>query len=206
MLFSALMCNRSQQQTIMDLESQLKIADNRSAVFESKVNELGQHIATQNQTLVTERAAIEQLKKENQYMKLLASNVKVAVQTKFPEIKIPYDAEPEIVQIDTNEYLKIPATFTDTTNKWYKLIASIDTTGLHIKNLTVNNELSITIGTEKQGFFKKDKPVVIVKNNNPYTQTVSMNNMIVLPQKKWHERRGLWYGLGALTGFLIFSQ
>jgi len=203
MLFTTLMCNRSQQKSIADLESKLKIADTKNSVFSSKVNELGQHIATQNQTIVSGRAALDELKKENSKLKKVVSNVKPTISTQIVEVLVPYNDKPDIKKLDTNTYMKVPIGFSHTSNKWYKINGTVDTNGINIANISVINELSITVGSERQGIFKKPKPIVTVKNENPYTETIKLSNIVVQEKPKWYERKLVWLGAGIVGGYFI---
>lgn len=203
LLIASLLCNRSQQKTISDLQSKINLHNSRENEFVSKIDEQGRQIATQNQIIVNEKLAIEELKKENIKLKSVTANVKPKIKTTINDIQISFDEPISIHSIDTNTYIKVPVNFSDTSNKWYQVYGSIDTSGLTIKSLSVLNELSITIGSEKQGFFKPAKPVVIVKNENPYSQTIKMNNIVVKNETKWYERKLVWFGAGIIATLLI---
>jgi hypothetical protein len=68
-------------------------------------------------------------------------------------------------------------------NKWYEAntVATKDSTT--IKLTTVHN-LSLVIGTESQGLFKKRKTVAIVQDDNPYSEIKDMRVYNVTQSKK----------------------
>lgn len=71
--------------------------------------------------------------------------------------------------------------------------ATKDSTSLKLK---VINAYSIIIGQEKQGLFKKPKPIVEVINKNPYSSTTSLRAFEVKDTRKTNR-----FTLGVQAGF-----
>jgi hypothetical protein len=58
----------------------------------------------------------------------------------------------------------------------------------------VKNEFSVIIGYESQGIFKKDKPVAIITNANPYTKTTALRVYSVQDNNKISTGKQLFIG------------
>ena len=52
------------------------------------------------------------------------------------------------------------------------------------------------------GLFRKPIPVVLVKNENPYTSVQGLNNIIVQNELKFYDKKGFWFGVGVGVGIL----
>jgi hypothetical protein len=68
--------------------------------------------------------------------------------------------------------------------KWDTIQGKVDSTGIAItKNVTNLGELTTIVGFEKQGLFKKSKPVVLVTTENPSVRITGMSNVVVKQPK-----------------------
>lgn len=68
------------------------------------------------------------------------------------------------------------------------------------RDIKIRNDFEITIGEEKQGWFKKKKSLVTITNKNPNTITQELRTFTVEPKK-----RRISIGLGAAYGFDIIG-
>lgn len=127
------------------------------------------------------------------------SNYEEQVKTDVPIIFGKEDiATGDISLPDNTRYISLPYTFSNIDTTWIKLTFKIDEkfTSWTVKT---KDELSLVIGEEKQGLFKKRKPFADVTNSNPFTETKNLRTYRVqgLPPKQWHIGPGAFYGMGA---------
>jgi hypothetical protein len=172
------------------------------------INEKGEEIATQEQLVITEKQAKEMALLENERLKKIKSKVKIKTVTKIKHIWIPYDTT--IFIHDTLSDSSFTARAFSVGDEWYNVKGITMKKGIYIDNISFNNELSTTIGYKKdkglKNIFKSSYPVVEVKNNNPYSSTVAMENIVIKPKKKkFYETKGFALGVGILGGFLLFK-
>lgn len=177
--------------------------------FKTKVNSLGQTIATQDQRIATMDNAIalglireSELKANN--LKLVQSNVRLTEQLAAAGLEGQYDQPPVIITTgDNTPCLKLPASF-GYHDTWLSLKTSIDSLGKPTyDSILVISKPTIFVGIEKTGLFKKDKPVVVYTNENPYFTTTAMTNVVIEDRKKWYKTRGFALGAGFLGGAVL---
>lgn len=86
------------------------------------------------------------------------------------------------VQIDSIS--KSPIYKSSVKNKWYSIKSRATKDSTNYKLITFSN-LNLTIGREKQGLFKKNKPFAIANDDNPYTNIKNMRTyQVTLPKPK----------------------
>jgi len=177
--------------------------------FKTRVNSLGQTVSTQDQTIATLDNAIalglireSELKANN--LKLVQSNVRLTEQLAAAGLAGQYDKPPVIITLgDKTPCLKLPASF-GYHDTWLSIKTSLDTLGNPVyDSILVISKPSIFVGMEKTGLFKKDKPVVVYTNENPYFSTTAMTNVVIQDQKKWYKTRGFAMGMGAIGGIIV---
>jgi hypothetical protein len=195
-------CQKAQQSND-DLQSRINVYKQDSTKFVTTINEYGKTINTQQQTEVTQAVALELLKAENSKLKSVIAHVHARSEVSIPPVVIHYKDTDAVQKTDSGNYLQLPQIFAHTDNEWYAISGTIDTNGININRFTTVNEISITIGSESQGWFKKPKPVVTMVNHNPYATTTKMANLVVKNETKWYQNKWLWLGAGAIGGILI---
>jgi len=87
-----------------------------------------------------------------------------------------------------------PEYFTSWNEKWDEgtIIANRDTI---LRDITMRNSLTFTLGKVKNGWFSKPESVVSVKNLNPNTITTGLRSVDVIhQQKQWVVVGGIGYG------------
>ena len=102
----------------------------------------------------------------------------------------------DTIKTDTGSIIH-PVFKTDWDERWSRgnIIASKDSIS---RNIQVKNEFEFTQGLERQGFLKKRKSLVTIKNLNPNTVTTELKTFTVQAQKKRFS-----VGIGAAYGLDI---
>ena len=83
---------------------------------------------------------------------------------------------------------------------WFTLAGMVTKQGVGISEMSVRNKYHITIADKKVGFFKAPKPSVILINENPYTTTEKMNNLVIENKSPFYKRPWFWAAIGIGTG------
>lgn len=99
-----------------------------------------------------------------------------------------------IVKIDS--ITKSPIYESAVKNEWYSIKSRATKDSTNYKLSTFSN-LNLTIGREKQGLFKKDKPFAIANDDNPYTNIKDMRTYQVTLPKPKRIGLGVYGGYGA---------
>lgn len=187
---------------------------NNQQEFEKTVNKQNQQLATQQQHLISKDKDIERELLKNSNLKKLNEQIKIQTETKIKNITAQYESDLKyclnsrvdtfIVNGDTTIRTK-----TDTVgvafgssikyeDSWLKLKGKIQKEGVKFDSISVKNSYTITIG--KGGLKKGFKTYVELKNDNPYTNTISLGNVKVVEEKKWYQNGWLKFGAGLLIG------
>lgn len=162
--------SRIEQETLVEASaSSLLVWKNKNGenlakiqVLETKNEKTFLAFETQNQTI----KELQELVKENQ--KLFKDSKGVAGIIKS-ETTIDTTTATTVTETDQEH----PIYSSNIENEWYsvKVKSSFDYTNISLK--TYHN-LSLVMGSESQGFFKKDKTFATVKDSNPYSNITDM--------------------------------
>ncbi len=87
---------------------------------------------------------------------------------------------------------------------YYNLSGSITKRGITFNSILIPNTQSLTVGTKRNGLFKKNEYIVALKNSNPYVNTVSIQSYNFTPDAKWYQRGSTKFGVGVVVGGLIY--
>jgi hypothetical protein len=177
------------QAMINDLQAESLSKDQR---FIEKIKQDSSREYRQNQLLSSERNArilsedeAKRFKKISQVTKLQLKVVHDTILAEYTNTDTIYKAVP------------IGTEFAYET-KWDTIQGKVDSTGIQItKNVTNLGELTTIVGYEKQGLFKKSKPVVLVTTENPSVRITSMSNVVVKQPKP---KRLAWLISGIAVG------
>lgn len=169
--------------------------------FTERKNQDGSVTTSQRQLIMSMSDAIRNNALQLEELKKIASQVHVRTETEIKEVEVPSPYPVEVLKIDTLNYLRMPAKFSTNKNGWFSLNTTLhkvgeDSAALTIDSLKVWNEYYVTVGY-KTHFFKKDEPLVEVKNLNPYTSVTDMNNIVIKEKKGVFQKRGFWMALGS---------
>jgi hypothetical protein len=180
---------RANSSLIEDLQGELLAKDQR---FIEKIKQDSTKEYRQNQLLSSERNArilaeddAKRFKRLSQVTKLQLKVVHDTILAEYTDTDTIYKAVP------------IGAEFAYET-KWDTIQGKVDSTGISItKNVTNLGELTTIVGYEKQGLFKKSKPVVLVTTENPSVRITGMSNVVVKQPKP---KRLAWLISGIAVG------
>jgi len=211
-------CN--QQSSKDALLAQLK---NSEQVFKVKVAKDSSTIATQNQTIMSERDAYKAgiLKLQNE-IQVAQSQVKQEQEIKYVNKSVPYvpdnyiDTAGWYVKLKNGDSSKanidslisnsiiVPKKFA-LKEKWFNISGSVKKDGLLIDTLKIKNESTVTIGWKKTGFlWFGRKPLVEIENSNPYLSLSRVSNVVIEKKKGLLSSPFFWMAVGVLGGhFLI---
>lgn len=182
------MKEKANSSLIEDLEGELLAKDQR---FIEKIKQDSSREYIQNQLISTERNARILAEDEAKRFKRISQVTKVNVKVEKEPIVAEYTNYPKIS--DSLEHIAdigkmidcIPiGTEFSYETKWDTIQGKVDSTGIAItKNVTNLGELTTIVGYEKQGLFKKSKPVVLVTTENPSVRITGMQNVVVKQPK-----------------------
>lgn len=195
--------NCEKDSMISDLEDNMEAVDFSNQKFKKEINDLNQEITTQKQVILTKDQAIksgllayDELHKKYKKVK---SKVVVVTETKFDTIKIPFEPDSSDVALpDFSKAFKYKEP-----DNWLSFGGTVTNQGITLDSLKIRNKYSILIADKRMGFFKKSKPSVILTNENPYTETIKMNNVQVKQIKPFYKKNWFWFGLGVISKTLI---
>jgi hypothetical protein len=174
---------------INDLQSELLATDQR---FITRIKEDSSREFTQDQLLSSERNARILAEDEAKRFKRISQVTKLQLKVVHDTILAEYTNTDTIYKA-----VPIGAKFAYET-KWDTIQGKVDSTGIQItKNVTNLGELTTIVGFEKQGLFKKSKPVVLVTTENPSVRITSMSNVVVKQPKP---KRLAWLISGIAVG------
>ena len=118
-----------------------------------------------------------------------------------------------VYQIDT-----VRQTFTDTLpcaeftkpftidSLHYSLSGEITKRDITFNSISIPNNQSITVGTKRNGLFKKNEYIVALQNSNPYVNVTGIQSYTFKPDIKWYERGWVKFGAGVAVGGFIGLQ
>ena len=192
-------------------QNQMLKFDLSEQTFTKEIDKQGRQIVQQEQIILTQKQAIKHGLLEIDRLSKLKSQVRVISKTKFDSVFVPFTlTETDSVYInDTINAISVPKSF-ELTDKWYAIAGSINKTGVFLDSISFANDMRISIGYKKQKFIKrvfaKPIPIVDIQNNNPYTQIASLNNVVIENDKKFYNKKGFWFGIGAVSGIFLIGQ
>jgi hypothetical protein len=195
----------SSKAELSHFKNQVTKLDFETQKFKETISENGCRIVEQEQLILSQKDALDLKILEVEKLKKVQSQVIVKTITQIDSVFIPFLETDTIVlnQSDTiNTYLKVPMDFS-ILNEFYKIKGVVNTKGINLDSLSFTNKMNITIGSKSQGVFKKPKPIVLITNENPYVNTISMQNVVIKNEIKWYNKKGLWFGVGVALGVAI---
>lgn len=130
---------------------------------------------------------------------------RVVTRVVYKKVQVPFTADSIIRQVDSlpcpKGVLKLPVTIHKLDSNFI-LAGTIDSCGLQIDSLLINNRLTITVGYKKYPWYKfKQKELLLeVNNSNAMVKTDSLFNIVYKekPAKKWP-----YFVAGAIIGLLL---
>lgn len=181
--------------------------------FVTEINDKGETITTQEQVILSKDRKIEKKLLENSNLKRLNSQIKIKSETKIRDLLARYEGNNDfIMRIDTihdtiiiNKAIGVKfGTKFSAIDDWYHTVGKITLEGIKFDSISFKNDLTITVGRKREKWHKPMITYVEVKNNNPYTNVNSMNNVTIKKNKEkiWSKP---WFNLliGVAAGFTV---
>lgn len=206
-LVSFLVCGYlSSRAELSHFKNEVGKLDFETQKFKETIAENGCRIVEQEQLILSQKDALDLKILEIEKLKKVQSQVIVRTITKIDSVFIPF-LETDTILVENNNdtidtYLKVPMDFS-IMDEWYAIKGEVNTKGINLDSLSFTNRMKVTIGSKSQGLFKKPKPIVQITNENPYFNTISMQNVVVKNEIKWYQKKGLWFGVGVALGVAI---
>ena len=214
-------CNQYEYRN--DLLEQVSKYELSEQQFKVKVNKDSSTIATQNQTIMTEREAnkLGILKLQGE-IKIAKSQVRQTQEIIYEGIQVPYipnnytdtsgwyaklksgdSSKANIDSLISNSII-VPSKF-ELKEKWFSINGEVKKDGVLINKLLIPNESTVTIGYKKTGFlWLGRKAIVEIENTNPYLSLSKVSNVVIEKKKGLLSNPLFWMAVGVLGGhFLI---
>jgi len=86
----------------------------------------------------------------------------------------------------------------------YSLSGEITKRDITFSSILIPNNQSITVGTKKNGLFKKNEYIVALQNSNPYVNVTGIQSYTFTPDIKWYQRGWVKFTAGAVVGGLTY--
>ena len=208
-----------------DMLSQLSKYELSNQQFKMKRNADSSTIVQQQQTLLTQKEAIELglVKLEGQIVKLQAQ-VNIKQEIKYVNVKAPFipenftdtsgwylkfkngDSSKAVIDSFIANSIVVPKSFR-VNDEWLKMDGKVKKDGVVVDSMTIPNKTSVSIGWKRSGFLKLFKvPVVEVKNTNPKLSVVEMSNVVIEKKKGFFQKPLVWAGIGLVGGYILKSK
>lgn len=197
-----------------DLINQLSEYRLKEKAFEVKRLDDSSTIATQTQTLMTQKEAIQMgLLELDKKMKEVQAQVKQKAEVIIVDKPVPFIPDgwadtSGLVRNDKGEVIRrdsiaVPTRF-KLDEKWFNIDGYVQKSGLKIDSLTIPNKTTLTLGYNKTGFLNLGRQAVVtLKNDNPYLKVTGMDNIVVRNRKKFWQSPVFLFGLGVVGGWYI---
>lgn len=209
-----------------DLITQVSAYEIGNKAFKVKMQDDSSTIATQSQTILTQKEAIRigTLKLEGE-IKKAQSQVRQGQRVIIDSILMPYiptnyidtsnaewvrslkngDSSKRICDSIIANSVIVPKGFVSK-NKYYSVFGKVKKEGVMLDSMRLENESSVTIGWKRGGFLKLAKiPIVEVKNTNPYVSVGKLNNFNMKPNKSLFHKKSFWVGIGTFIGLYLHT-
>ena len=196
------------------LISQLGDYKLKEKVFEVQRLKDSSTLATQTQTIMTQKDAISMgLLELEKSMKEVQSQVKQRSTTTIIEKQVPfipdgYADTTGVVKNENGEVIRrdsiaVPSRF-KLNEKWFNVDGYVKKDGLIIDSLSIPNKTIVTIGYKRAGFLNLSKDAVVqVKNENPYVNVTGLDNIVIKKKKKIWQNPLVHIGVGVVLGYYI---
>jgi major membrane immunogen (membrane-anchored lipoprotein) len=187
-----------------DNEFLLSQVELKEQVFTAYKNEKGEAIATQDQRILEMTKENMKLIQTVNDFKKIKGQVKIETVTEIKEVKVPYEVVvTTYLDKDSNLFVKVPLPFSKK-DSFYSIDGKVEHDGVSFGKISIPNTLTITTGQVNGGFLKKDKYIVEIKSDNPYTDITKLKNTEFKPKTKFYKKWWFGFSLGAIaTIFLL---
>jgi hypothetical protein len=163
---------------------ELRASENASLAiakgYEFKLSEKDSSIALQNQIIISKDSKLAKLGDSLTQVKKLKGQVRVITKTIIKTDSVYID---RVVKTDSGSYLRLPYKLSNE-SKWFGYTFTLDTNSYAVREaLWFKSDILIAWGEEDHGNFiknllKTNKPIVYFKDQNPYSNTLQMQNAV----------------------------
>jgi len=218
-IVACILCYRSCDSYKNQLHNERTANTIDSLSFEVEIDDKNRKIAKQEVNRISDKKMIGELTQEVAGLKVTAQ-VRATVRTGIQNVTTEPIGGDVLVIHDTivdssgipqlKNYLGLPQAY-GIENEWYKFYYHIDTTGSsRIDIAEFVTKPVISFGTKKEPFpaniFNSPTYEVAYQDKNPYSTVTSMVNVEYHPEPKIWQRKGVIFGVGAITGMYIASK
>jgi hypothetical protein len=182
-----------------NLKKQVAVFKSENQAFSEEIIKDGQKMAEQEQLIVTQKEAIEAGLIKIKNLKNVKSQVRVETITQIDSFFVAFEKKDSLspVSDSINKF-----SYKDSKD-WFTLSGAVTPSGVGITEMSVRNKYHITIADKRVGFFKAAKPSVVLVNENPYTRTEKMNNLVIDNKSPFYKRPWFWAAIGLGTGIYL---
>lgn len=191
----------SQHRSIANYKNQLQKFQLENKTFQEEVDKNGNTIIEQEQIILSQKDAIAHGLLEIDRLSKIESQVNVITTTIIDTVIVSH-TDTVVEYINGDAFLKLPYTYNYQT-EFLSFNALIQTNGLTLNSLKLDNKTTVSVGFKSQGLFKPDLPMIELKNSNPYIKTVGVTNVVVEDSKNPLKDKRVWGGLGFLLGLIV---
>lgn len=180
------------------LQKQLSESSIDNNFLSQERDNLGRQITSANQTIFKKNKDLESSLKEIQELKRLDSKIVFSNITSYDTIQMR-TVDTLIITVDDTLIAK-KFKYDD---KWLYMNGLVQDTVIIFDSLSISNKYKIEIGDFKKNFLSKKEKRVFIINENPHTDTQTIQSLTFVDEQKWYER-GFWKFLaGGLAVFVI---
>ena len=188
-----------------DNEFLLSQVELKEQVFTAYKNEKGETIAIQDQRILEMTKENMKLIQTVNDFKKIKGQVKIETVTEIKEVKVPYEVVvTTYIDKDSNLFVKVPLPFSKK-DSFYSIDGKVEHDGVSFGKISIPNTLTITTGQVNGGFLKKDKYIVEIKSDNPYTDITKLKNTEFKPKTKFYKKWWFGFSLGAITSIILLK-
>lgn len=184
-----------------DFKEQMSRFAKSELQYVEELDKNGDMLIEQEQIILTQKDAIAQGLLVIEGLKKVKSQVVVVTNTVVDTFIVSH-IDTVVSVIDGFSYLKLPQEYSFS-NDFVGFNAEVNTVGLRVDNISILNESTITIGYVRGGLFKPLKPVIQLKNTNPYILTSSVSNIVIKEKTDLLHDKRAWGVVGLFLGILI---
>ena len=179
---------------LQNYQNQIAKFSLKEQAYLEQIDDKGNRLVEQEQIIMSQDQAISSGLLEIDELKEINSQVSVITNTIIDTIIVSH-VDTVVQEINGNSYLKLPQQYTFA-DEYLNFKAEINKVGLSIDNITIFNETTVTIGKERQGFFK-------IKNTNTYMNTINVQNVVIENKPDLIHDKRAWGLVGILIGLAL---
>lgn len=127
---------------------------------------------------------------------------------KKPEVIVRYKNKIQVDSIEVQLQIPCEEFVKELTvdSPYYKIRMNLTDKSLLFKSITVPNKQSIIVADKKERWWKDSEYSVVVKNSNPYMESIGLETYTIKPEKKFYETRWFWITVGITSGLYLGNK